>query len=99
MNTYEKLILNDNKEIKLTLNFARLLKVKNDYKDTYEKYNDIILNGTKDIFDMVHILYTAYLCANINEELLDYNNFIELIPSSTTLIASKVNKLTSSKKK
>ena len=39
MNTYEKLILNDNKEIKLTLNFARLLKVKNDYKDTYEKYN------------------------------------------------------------
>ena len=99
MNTYEKLILNDDREIKLTLNFARLLKVKNDYKDTYEKYNDIILNGTKDVFDMVDIIYTAYLCANIGEEVLEYNRFIELIPESTTLIARKVQALTSSKKK
>lgn len=99
MNTYEKIILKDGKEIQLTLNFARLLKVKNDNKNIYEKYNNAILNGTKDVFDMVDIIYTAYLCANIGEEVLEYNRFIELIPESTTLIARKVQALTSSKKK
>ena len=99
MNTYEKIILRDGKEIQLTLNFARLLKVKNDNKNIYEKYNNAILNGTKDVFDMVDIIYTAYLCANIGEEVLEYNRFIELIPESTTLIARKVQALTSSKKK
>jgi hypothetical protein len=99
MNTFETLELNNGESIKLTLNFARLLKIKNDNKEKYEKYNNVILNGTKDIFDMIDVIYIAYLCANIDKNVKSYDEFIELVPPSTTLLAEKVNVLTNSKKK
>lgn len=101
MNTYEKIVLTNGQEIKLTLNFARLLKVKNENKEIYERYNNVILNGTKDIFDMIDVIYTAYLCANVDnkDKILSYDRITELLPHSTNLLANKINALTTSKKK
>lgn len=99
MNTYQKLVLNNGKEVKLTLNFARLLKVKNNNTEMYEKCNKVMMNGAKDIFDMLSVIYTSYLCANLQDEVIKYEEFIELVPFNLKSIAVLTDSLMTSKKK
>lgn len=102
-NTFLDLELQTGEVIKLTLNFARLLQLKNKNKTMYEKYNQILSKGPADVIeDTITVIYVAYLCAYIekdNEELMTFNQFAEAIPQSFSDINSVCDELISPKKK
>lgn len=102
--TFEKLELQNGEVIQLTLNFTRLLQLKNKRKNLYERYNKIYNKIDKDnTFDAITVLYVAYLCANIDEidenKLMSEEEFMEAIPQSFALINDLTLKLTNPKLK
>lgn len=100
-NTYQELELMNGESIKMTLNFARLLKIKADQPQIYDRFMKVLQNKEFDIvFDSLTVLYTGYLCANIgNESILSEEEFVELIPFDLELINTKAGQLIQSKKK
>lgn len=55
----------DGDNCKLTLAFYQLYMLKGKNKLVYDEYNRIMTKGVSEELDMIHVLYTAYLCANI----------------------------------
>lgn len=100
MNTYTNLELNDGRTVKLTLNLKRLLILKSNHIDLYRDTNKIITKGADDVFDMVKILYAAYLCGlESGEEEISYDTFMDLIPQGIGDISSMAADLIQPKKK
>lgn len=102
--TMLELELMDGSKIKLTLNFARLLKVKNYNKKLYEEYMHALKNQDFDvIFDSLKVIYVAYLCANSdklgNEELMSEEELMEVAPMDIATINNLVADLIQPKKK
>ena len=102
--TFKELQLQNGEVIQLTLNFRRLLQLKNKRKKLYERYNLIYNKTAKDnTFDTITILYVAYLCANIDEidsdKVMSEDEFMEEIPQSFVLINNIVTELTQPKSK
>lgn len=102
--TFKELQLQNGEVIQLTLNFRRLLQLKNKRKKLYERYNLIYNKTIKDnTFDTITILYVAYLCANIdeidNDKVMSEDEFMEEIPQSFVLINNIVTELTQPKSK
>ena len=100
-NTYQELELIDGQIVKMTLNFARLLKIKNDQPNIYDKFMDVLQKKDFDVIsDSLVVLYAGYLCANIdNESVLSEDEFVELIPFDLELINVKAGQLVQGKKK
>ncbi len=101
MNTFLDFDLVDGRKIKLTLNLKRLLLLKGKHRDTYNEVNRIITKGADDIFDMVKVIYTAYLCAldTTIEEPMSYDTFLDVIPQDIGELTTVVGELISPKKK
>lgn len=102
--TMLELELMDGSKIKLTLNFARLLKVKNYNKKLYEEYMHALKNQDFDvIFDSLKVIYVAYLCANSDklgsEELMSEEELMEVAPMDLATINNLVADLIQPKKK
>ena len=100
--TMLKMELADGREVELTLNFARLLKVKNFNKRLYEEFMNALKNKDFDIiFDSMKVLYVAYLCANSDKlnEAMGEEEFLENIPMDMAMINEKVAELITPKKK
>ena len=102
--TMLELELMDGSKIKLTLNFARLLKVKNYNKKLYEEYMHTLKNQDFDvIFDSLKVIYVAYLCANSDklgsEELMSEEELMEVAPKDQKTINNLVADLKKKKKK
>lgn len=87
--------------IELTLNFLLLYKVKAEYPNAYERYNNVIMKGMKDVFDGIAILYTAYLCANVGkkEKAMPYDEFIGLMGDDIFGVMKQAGELIGRKKK
>lgn len=100
-NTYQELELENGKTVKLTLNFARLLKVKSEQPKVYENFMKVLQNQNFDIvFDSLAVLYAGYLCANMGDEsVLSEEEFMELVPFDLEIINVLAGKLIQSKKK
>ena len=103
-NTYQELTLTNGEVVKLTLNFARLLKLKNDRKDLYERLMKILQSKDFDIiFDSMTVLYVGYLCANVehlqDEQILSEEEFMELVEFDLGEIIIVAGNLIQSKKK
>ena len=81
-NTYQELELIDGTKVKLTLNFARLLRIKNRDPKFYDDLMRILQYKDFDvIFDTIRVLYAGYLCAKgENDEVLTEEQFMELVP-------------------
>lgn len=92
----------DGTTVKMTLAFYILYQLKNKNKNQYNKYNQAMVNSGNnkyDEFDMLTILYTAYLCANINEEnLLSEEEFIMMCGSDREAVGKAIQELTAPKK-
>ena len=97
----EEIELANGDKVKLTLNFKRLLNVRNKRKELYQRYNKIMMDGPKDLFHNITILYVAYLCAMEDPDNIDYamdeGTFMELLPEYN-VIMQKVVDLVSPKK-
>lgn len=98
-NTYQKLQLTNGEVIKMTLSFARLLKLKNERKDVYARLMHVLQGQEFDpLLDSILVLYVGYLCAN-DSEVLSEGEFIELVPFNMELVNTIATSLISSKKK
>lgn len=88
-------------KVKLTLNFRRLLNVRNKRKDLYTRYNKIMMDGPKDVFHNITILYVAYLCAIDDPDdfdvAMDEGTFMDNLPEYN-VIMQKVLELVNPKK-
>ena len=101
MNTYSELELSNDQKVRLTLNLKRLLVLKSNHLDLYREANKIITRGAEDIFDMVKVLYAAYLCAlDSGVEEMNYDTFLDLVSNlGFGEITEKVGDLIQPKKK
>lgn len=100
-NTYQELELNNGEVVKLTLNFARLLKIKNDREDLYTRLMKILQATQVDlILDCLTVLYVGYLCANLDSKnVLSEEEFTDLVPFDIELINVLSGKLIMGNKK
>ena len=76
-------------------------KIKSNHLDLYKETNKIITRGADDIFDMVKVLYAAYLCAlESGVEEMNYDTFLDLVSDlGFGEITEKVGDLIQPKKK
>ncbi len=72
-----KYLLLDGTEIEMELTLESLHQLKDKRNEEYQRINTILLNGVRDIFEQITILYTAYLCANIDniDMCMNYEEF------------------------
>lgn len=100
--TYFDLELNNGDTVSLTLNFGRLYKLRMKNRDLYERYNNTQRKGKKefDELDLTVIIYTAYVCANIDSEnLFTYEEFLELMPCDRKILGACITALIAPSKK
>lgn len=93
--------LANGEKIELKLSFARLYRLRASAPQLYEKYNKVMMDGTHDTFDFLRIMYTAYVCENIEkiDECMSFEEFIELVPLNMNSLMNISTKLLTAKKK
>jgi hypothetical protein len=68
----------DGSTCEMTLAFILLKRLSSKNKRAYEACQKVMVNGPKDEFDMLSVIYAGYLCANMDKEnLLTEDEFIE----------------------
>ena len=85
----------------LKLSFARLYRLRAALPQLYEKYNKVMMDGAKDTFDFLMIIYTAYVCEKIEkiDECMSFEEFIELVPLDMNSLPSTAMNMLAAKKK
>lgn len=86
-----KMKLTNGQEVEMKINFKSLLELKNREPDAFEKGNHVIMDGTREVDDIVGGLYAAYVCANKNH--LTYEEFLEVLPFDLKEITKTFNGL------
>ena len=99
MNTEIEYEFFDGTTARLTLAFYLLYQLKAKNRALYDKYNKIMTGGLKDEFDMITVLYTAYVCANMfsDTELLDEDVFMLMCGADHVGVANAFKELTTPK--
>lgn len=98
LNTVYDFELANGEVVKMTLRFYSLYQLKSKNKGAYEKYNKIMTKGPQEELDNVTILYTAYLCANIDAECMGEVEFLQLMPDDREYIGEVLSALIHPKK-
>lgn len=89
----------DGSTCEMTLAFILLKKLSSKNKSLYERCQKVLGNGAKDEFDMLDVLYAAYICANMDSEtVLTEDEFIEKCGCDRQAIINAVQALTTAKK-
>ena len=101
LNTKTDFELADGSVVQLTLSYHSLYQLKPKKKSIYERYNKIMTKGPEEELENVTILYTAYLCANVNniDECMDELTFLSLMPSNRQYVGEIISELINPKKK
>ena len=98
MNTTVEFQLADGSVTELTLTFYSLYQMKPKHKGLYERYNKIMSNGVSEELEMVTVLYTAYVCAHLNDEnLMTEQEFMIGCGSDRKALGEAMKKLTAPK--
>jgi hypothetical protein len=88
--------LDDGTKEEGTLNFYSLYLLREGGDKTneiYEKYQKIRLNGAKDELDYTYMVYTAYVCAHLDKDYMDYPDFLKRLTPNRGLLLRTVNQL------
>lgn len=98
MNTTVEYTFYDGTTTELTLTFYALYQMKPKHEGLYKRYNKIMSSGVSEELDMVTILYTAYVCAHLNDEnLMSEEEFMIGCGFDRKALADTVKKLTAPK--
>lgn len=90
----------DGSTCQMTLAFILLKKLASKNKKLYDRCNKIMANGGQDEFDTLTVLYTAYVCANMDSEnLLTEDEFIEKCGCDRYALNEALTALTNPKKR
>lgn len=99
-NTVYEFEFDNGEVVKMTLRFYSLYLLKSKNKQAYERYNKIMIKGPQEELENVTILYTAYLCANLDhiEECMSELDFLQLMPDDREYVSGVLAKLINPKK-
>jgi len=98
MNTTVEFVLADGTATELTLTYYALYQMKPKHEGLYKRYNRIMANGMNEELDMITVLYTAYVCANLNNEtILTEEEFMIGCGCDRKAVSDAVKKLTAPK--
>lgn len=90
----------DGTTCEMTLAFYQLKKLAGKNKALYNRYQSVMTNGAKDEFDMLAVLYAAYVCANFDkEDRLTEDEFIEKCGTDRYAIKEAMEAMTNPKKR
>lgn len=100
MATRYKFTFADDTTCEMTLAFILLKKLSSKNRQLYDRCQKIMANGGKDEFDTLTVLYTAYVCANMDngETLMTEDEFIEKCGSDRKALMDALTELTQPKK-
>lgn len=100
MNTIIDFEFCDGTTAKMTLTFYALYQLKAKNKALYERYNKIMSKqNISEELEMITVLYTAYVCANLSEEnLMNEEEFMIKCGSDRIAIRDAIQGLTQPKK-
>ncbi len=99
MNTIIDFEFCDGTTAKMTLTFYALYQLKAKNKALYERYNKIMSKNISEELEMITVIYTAYVCANLSEEnLMTEEEFMMKCGSDRIAIRDAVQELTQPKK-
>ena len=98
LNTITEFELSDGTKVNMTLNYWALYQLKPKDNKIYDEYNRVMITGTKKDLDMTVILYTTYLCANLDSDCMKYEEFLQKCPVNRAIIRATVGALTMPKK-
>lgn len=102
LNTTYDFELADGSTVKLTLAFYHLYQLKAKNKALYEKYNKIMSAQSQNHYDdleNIAILYTAYCCANLNnDDLMTEEEFMMACGSDRAAVGNALKALINPKK-
>jgi hypothetical protein len=92
--------LYDGRSVPMTLAFYALYQLKTKDKKLYEKYMQIMQKTTTDELEMVTVLYTAYVCANLSDfgNVMSEEEFMMQCGSDRMAIINTYRDLTQPKK-
>ena len=92
----------DGTTAELTLTFYSLYQLKAKNRTMYDRYHKIMSNNAANKYDeleMISVLYTAYICANLDkEDVMTEEEFIIKCGSDRIAVANAVRELTQPKK-
>lgn len=89
----------DGSTCEMTLAFIRLKMLSSKNKALYERCQKVMANGGKDEFDTLTVLYSAYVCANMDgENLMSEDEFIEKCGCDRQALMDALQALTNPKK-
>ena len=101
LNTVYNFELADGETVQMTLRYYNLYQLKSKNKQAYLKYNKIMIKGPEEELENVTILYTAYLCANLDniDMCMTEMEFLQRMPEDREYIGGILMSLINSKKK
>lgn len=89
----------DGTTCEMTLAFIALKKLSSKNKTLYTRCQKIMANGGQDEFDTLTVLYAAYMCANMdNEIVLTEDEFIEKCGTDRAALNNAMVAMTQPKK-
>lgn len=90
----------DGDKCQMSLSFIRLKKLGSKRKELYDRYNNVMLKGTKSELDVLTVLYAAYVCANMDcDDLLSEDDFLEKCGDDHVIVFEAFDALTNPKKR
>lgn len=103
LNASRQFEMADGSVVPLTLNHALLKQVRTERKDAYDKFNDFIFHGGRDYFQLVDVVYVAYLCGYIDEHgsldgAMGDIDFMLALPDDINAVSEEAQWLTAPKK-
>jgi len=91
---YIELEMNDGSKVNMSTAMINLYKLREKNMEAYETLNNIIMNGhNDDLSTICDMFYASYLCANIDQETMTKDEFIEKFPYNYTSLLLKSGQL------
>lgn len=99
-NTCIDFVFEDGDSVKLTVAFYALYQLRPVNKGLYDRFNKIMTKGMNDVLDMITVLYTAYMCANVADvsSCMSEEDFLIKCGSDVEGVKNAVQQLMSPKK-
>lgn len=100
-NTCIDFTFEDGETVQMTLAFYALYQLKTKNKTVYDSYNTIMTKGANEELDMLTVLYTAYLCANLTDisGCMSFETFMQKCGSDRNAIKVATEQLVKPKKR
>lgn len=89
----------DGDTCEMTLTFIALKRLSGVNKSLYERCQKVMAHGAKDELDTLTVLYSAYVCANIHNEVMTEDEFIEKCGSDRHAVMDALSALITEKKR